>query len=207
MRNLENRKEKNEFIISIEQENDLMTRGIKKKRESYGALFYARIKGKNGDEKKEEIYTLLGQEGRQFFPFKGCVDEGDKCIEDTASREVYEETAGVINIKLPPGSLKYKFKGRTKRYYFAIREVDYYVADKINEALKDKNLPKKFREKKHVKWFPLDTKSRKIHYIGNECIKILKKYLDNEKANKKKIPPYKLLDTWTDMIDKATMGT
>jgi ADP-ribose pyrophosphatase YjhB (NUDIX family) len=57
---------------------------------SCGAVLYT-IKG-------SRLYVVLGKEGDAYFHFKGCCEPGET-YEETAIREVYEETMGLVRIK------------------------------------------------------------------------------------------------------------
>jgi hypothetical protein len=111
---------------------------------SCGAIFYTFDSNNN-------IGIILGLEGDQWFPFKGC-KETDETITQTAIREIKEETCGLVDIK--EIDLEHKFSSKRKIYFIGICEVS---NDFVNQFEKKRleETRASFMEKKAVKVFTL----------------------------------------------------
>lgn len=112
-------------------------------RESCGAILYTIYNGKVG--------IVLGLEGNYWLPFKGCRDNGET-REQTAIRELYEETCGLVDIKNI--SLHISFETKRKKYFIGCVPVAYSI---INKFLDEQKLHKKeeFLEKQQLEFFEL----------------------------------------------------
>lgn len=117
---------------------------------SCGAILYAY-------NKDGILGVILGEEDRgvgDWLPFKGC-NENNETYEETAAREIKEETCGVVDIHPSKIILNHKFASKRKNYYIALCEVDYSMIDAFYIARLSENR-KEFKEKKNIKFFPLD---------------------------------------------------
>lgn len=108
---------------------------------------------------KNQIYIILGMEKGQWFPFKGTNNNGESNIQ-TAIREIYEETYGVV--KLQHIDLKCNFSTKRKHYHIGLVQIPYHQIEKFYRnrslLLKYKNFSNKysmFLEKTEIKLFPL----------------------------------------------------
>jgi hypothetical protein len=122
-------------------------------RHSCGAILYTY--DPNGD-----LGIILGMEGTHWLPFKGGC-EGDETIEETAVREIYEETCGLVHVTKI--SLDHIFNSKHKHYHIGLYEVPY---DIIRQFPKKRRVAteKRFMEKQSVKFFPI------IGLRDNKCI-------------------------------------
>lgn len=133
---------------------------------SCGAILYAyNSEGKLG--------IILGEEDRgagDWLPFKGCNEDGES-YQEAASREVREETCGLINIPPDKISLEHNFASKRKFYRIALCEVDYSFINDFYKARTMENR-KEFKEKKNVKFFELDTvlKDPTVHSLSKASI-------------------------------------
>jgi ADP-ribose pyrophosphatase YjhB (NUDIX family) len=131
-------------------------------RHSCGAILYAY--DPNGD-----LGIILGMEGTHWLPFKGG-SEGDETVEETAVREIYEETCGLVHITNI--SLDHVFNSRHKHYHIGLCEVPYDIIRQFPKKRKEAT-EKKFMEKQSVKFFPLTglRDNKCIHSITRASIK------------------------------------
>ena len=106
---------------------------------SCGAILYTFDHNNN-------IGIILGLESCGWLPFKGR-NEFNETYEETAIREIYEETCGVV--KLDTISLDHKFVSKNKTYYIGLIHVSYNFIDQFNIKL-EKETREEFKEKKSV---------------------------------------------------------
>lgn len=116
-----------------------------------------------------KLGVILGMEGCSWLPFKGC-NNPDESYEDTAIREIYEETGGLIKIKNI--ILEHTFNSKHKHYHIGLCYVPHNIINNFNQINRD-NLPKAFVEKNMIKFFPLNElrKSNNVHNITMSSIK------------------------------------
>lgn len=131
---------------------------------SCGAIFYTY--DPNGN-----LGIILGSENGEWLPFKGCNEEGET-FNQTAIREINEETCGLINIKNI--ILEHKFTSKRKHYHIGLCQVNYDIIEKFNNIRnQDKqSLEKEFLEKEELKFFDMENiiSCRVIHNISKSCI-------------------------------------
>jgi hypothetical protein len=128
---------------------------------SCGAILYTFDHNNN-------IGIILGLESCGWLPFKGR-NEFNETYEETAIREIYEETCGVV--KLDTINLDHKFVSKNKTYYIGLIYVPYNFIDQFNIKL-EKETREEFKEKKSVKFFKLYKcfNDKKIHYLSKNSI-------------------------------------
>jgi ADP-ribose pyrophosphatase YjhB (NUDIX family) len=131
-------------------------------RHSCGAILYTY--DPNGD-----LGIILGMEGTHWLPFKGGC-EGDETIEETAVREIYEETCGLVHVTKI--SLDHVFNSKHKHYHIGLYEVPYDIIRQFPKKRKEAT-EKRFMEKQSVKFFPLTGLrcNKNIHSITRASIK------------------------------------
>ncbi len=150
-------------------------------RKSCGAIFYAF--NPNG-----QLGIILGTEARtvveSWLPFKGGCHENET-HEETAIREIYEETGGLV--QLDSINLYHKFSTKRKIYHIGICEVPYDIIEKFDK-LRSSETRAEFLEKKQLGFFlyPDVLKDPAVHNISRASILFYKNFLDNIKANNKK---------------------
>jgi len=115
------------------------------------------------------IGIILGCENGLWLPFKGCTEDNET-YEQTAIREVEEETCGVV--KLNSINLEHKFASKRKQYYIGLSLVDYGVIDRFNESIKNESRASHC-EKKELQFFDLKSvlSDTRIHNITKASIK------------------------------------
>lgn len=116
------------------------------------------------------IGVVLGAEGsEEWLPFKGCNEEGET-FEQTAIREIREETCGLVT--LDSISLDHVFTTKHKIYRIGLCQVDYSIIEQF-EKVRRSECRKEFREKQEIKFFPLETVfvKQKVHSISRASIK------------------------------------
>ena len=117
--------------------------------------------------KNNNIYFLLGKDSkwRQWSDFGGKNDDIDNTKEDTAVREFYEESMGVIYdfIQVKEKILKCDFiktlSFKNHDYFMYIMKVDYndeYIQKFKTMIHFNLNIPRKFKEKTELRWFSLE---------------------------------------------------
>lgn len=145
--------------------------------QSCGAILYA-------FDPSGRIGIILGEENRSktdgWLPFKGGI-QNDESLEQTAIREIYEETCGLV--KIEQISLDHVFSTKRKEYHIGLCEVDYSIVEKFNESLANESRFE-FREKRELKFFPLDTVlyTPGIHSISKSSILFYEDRLKNISA-------------------------
>lgn len=130
---------------------------------SCGAILYA-------FDKDGRIGIILGSEGyEEWLPFKGCNEEGET-FEQTAIREIREETCGLVS--LDSISLDHVFTTKHKIYRIGLCRVDFDIIEQFEKVRKAESR-KEFREKQEIRFFPLDTIfiKQKVHSISRASIK------------------------------------
>lgn len=129
---------------------------------SCGALFYTY----NPDG---EIGVVLGQEGYEYFVFKGC-QEHQESIEETAIREIKEETCGLVNVSCI--MLNHRFSSKRKHYYIGLYYVPYSIIEQFELLRKDESR-KECMEKINIRFFHLDEVLQidNVHKITKYTIK------------------------------------
>lgn len=161
------------------------------KRHSCGAILYTVYNNK--------IFIVLGMEKGQWFPFKGTRERGET-NEQTAIREINEETCGVV--KLKNIELKCHFSTKRKHYHIGLIKIESDVIGKfyksraqitVNNYDNDYDV---FLEKSDIKMFPLESIfNNDFHSITTIPIKyyfphlkLLEKQISN--IEKTKTSPY-----------------
>ena len=110
----------------------------------------------------DKIYIILGKEFGNWFPFKG-VCEDNESYEETAIREIREETCEVINIDNI--SLDCNFSTKNKYYHIGLVYVLPSTVKKFY-TMRNKMKDHKYIEKSHIKMFDIDTiLTKKLSYI------------------------------------------
>lgn len=112
---------------------------------SCGALFYAY-------DPAGKLGIILGLEGKKWLPFKGCNEPGES-LEQTAIREIREETCGLIDISHI--DLEHQFTSKRKHYYIGLCEVPYDCIQLFEDLRVDEER-NEYLEKKKLKFFPFD---------------------------------------------------
>jgi ADP-ribose pyrophosphatase YjhB (NUDIX family) len=118
---------------------------------SCGAILYTIFRGK--------VYIILGKEHGEWFPFKGRCENGES-LEETAVREIEEETCQLIKINPNDIRLKCNYTTSRKTYHIGLIYVNYgfvkFFNIKRKELIDNYEYEKKFLEKTQVKMFSLD---------------------------------------------------
>lgn len=129
---------------------------------SCGALLYTY-------SPKGELGIILGLEKSNWLPFKGC-NEKNETYEQTAIREIYEETSGLL--KLDTISLRHEFRTKHKEYKIGLCYAEYSIIDNFKKRDKSK-LSNCYKEKEKLRFFKLTNilKNPNIHVITKESIK------------------------------------
>lgn len=128
---------------------------------SCGALFYTY--DLNG-----QLGIVLGLEGVDWLPFKGCNELGET-LEETAIREVREETCGLV--KLDKIELEHQFTSKRKHYHIGLCEVPYDIIDTFS-AVRAREGRVEYKEKKRLRFFSIDTilENNAIHNISKASV-------------------------------------
>lgn len=147
---------------------------------SCGAIFYSYdIYGNLG--------FILGEEYNTWLPFKGCKDYNET-NEETAIREIYEETCGLV--KITDINLDLVFNTKNKLYYIGLIEVPYNILNKFKNIRKVATDPCSI-EKTRMRFFKLTNLPKmRFHKITKKCIDFYYNYLvelHNTKTNTKKL--------------------
>jgi ADP-ribose pyrophosphatase YjhB (NUDIX family) len=143
-------------------------------KQSCGAIFYT-------FDKNGEIGIILGDESHvsaaSWLPFKGSSEKGET-YEQTAIREIYEETCGLI--KLQSIQLEHRFSTKHKEYRIGLVEVPIEIIEQFDEC-KKREARKEFLEKKTIKFFPLKSvlSTPDVHIISKASILFYKDRLEN----------------------------
>jgi ADP-ribose pyrophosphatase YjhB (NUDIX family) len=98
-----------------------------------------------------EIGVILGLESNSYLPFKGCNEAGET-LEQTAIREIKEETCNVVSVD--DINLNHSFRTKAKTYHIGLLKVDYNIIKDVNDKIKQET-KKELVEKKEVKFFSL----------------------------------------------------
>jgi hypothetical protein len=161
------------------------------KKHSCGAILYTIWNNK--------IYVVLGMEEGEWFPFKGTKDIGET-YEETAIREIREETCNVI--KVNSIKLDCNYSTKRKHYHIGITQIN---KNDINQFYKNRNAILKnsydyhlknyaYLEKTNLKMFLLDDIFQyDFHEITLYPIKYYYTFLKNKQ---KKLNMSKLHSLW-----------
>jgi len=134
---------------------------------SCGALLWA----VNPDT--QEVGIILGKEFGKWYPFKGTQHEGET-FEQTAIREIYEETAGIIEIKTI--DLDFEFM-KNKKYHIGLVNVNYSLINEFNKK-RNSETREHYKEKKSVQFFPINKlDDYKFEEITQKCVDNYKEQL------------------------------
>jgi len=140
------------------------------KKKSCGALLYSK---KGGD-----IGIILGKEYGRWFPMKGCPKKKES-LKETAIREIYEETSGIVTVKNKEIKLDCKFETRNKKYYIGLINVPIDIIEQFNVqriTKTEKNI--EMLEKDELRFYPIKTIDKyTFPGITTIIIKHYKKYL------------------------------
>ena len=153
---------------------------MNKKINSCGAILYSY--DENGN-----MGFILGKEeicdgGKlKWYPFKGCSDKNET-LEQTAIREVFEETGGLV--KIEKIDLYLAFTTPKKQYYIGLHYAPYSIVEKYNNMNKD-ILNDAFKEKKEIKFF-LYSEIKKEKDLADMTKKMLNFFKDEIKDIPKK---------------------
>lgn len=130
-------------------------------RHSCGAILYAY--DQNGD-----LGIILGMERTYWLPFKGGCETGET-FEETAIREVYEETCKLV--KLNKIVLGHKFTTKHKHYHIGLCEVPYNIIKTFHKC-RNAETETSYREKQSIKFFLLSELrgNNEIHKISHARI-------------------------------------
>lgn len=130
---------------------------------SCGALAYTY-------DNEGRLGIVLGREKGNWLPFKGCIKEGETDVQ-TASRELYEETCGLVYVDAKKIKLLHIFETKRKEYRIALV---YMPFSKIEEfrllrSIEDRH---DYLEKDMLQFFPFDNSilSSDIHNITKASI-------------------------------------
>jgi hypothetical protein len=142
---------------------------------SCGALFYSY-------DNEGNLGIILGLEGVDWLPFKGCNEIGET-FEQTAIREIKEETCGLIVIENI--NLEHRFTSKRKHYCIGLCEVPYDIIDKFAD-LRANECRHEYNEKRKLRFFKVQETlhSDMIHNISKASIKY---YWNKLMALKKKV--------------------
>ena len=128
-----------------------------------------------------QIYIVLGMEKNDWFPFKGTKNNNETLI-DTAIREVFEETCGIV--KLDNIYLDCKYSTKRKYYHIGLVFVNinilkkFYTKRKLYEDKSEIEDNHKFLEKTDIKLFNINMiDSYLFHIITKIPIKFYKNFL------------------------------
>jgi ADP-ribose pyrophosphatase YjhB (NUDIX family) len=180
-------------------------------RNSCGAILYTY--DSNG-----VLGIILGEEGNKWFPFKGCVKKGET-LEETAKREIKEETCGLVCLENI--NLEHKFSSKRKNYYIGLCYVPYNIIDEFDNKIQLETRIE-YKEKKRVKFFPINnsilydndihsiTKSS-IEYYWDKLLQLYNKNIYNnmaryhgithiKKINKIKYKNLNIYESWRSKI-------
>jgi 8-oxo-dGTP pyrophosphatase MutT (NUDIX family) len=112
---------------------------------SCGALLYSY------HPKTNAIGVILGIENNHWMPFKGCT-KPNETFEETAKREVYEETCKLVHVENIV--LENHFSSKNKHYHIGLVYADYSIIDKFKEECTKTDV-KDYLEKKEIRFFSL----------------------------------------------------
>lgn len=141
------------------------------KKHSCGALIFTLY--------KNEIHIVLGMEKNEWFPFKGT-REANESLNDTAIREIYEETCGIVN--LDDIYLDCNYSTKRKYYHIGLVFVNINVLKKFYKQRNKYKLNSTdngaFLEKTCIKLFNInELHNYKFHHISLVPINYYKCFL------------------------------
>lgn len=128
-----------------------------RKLHSCGAILYTIHNNK--------VYIILGREYGGLYPFKG-VQEKNETYEDTAAREIYEETCQLVAPKPHELNLLCVFSTMRKKYHIGLLYVPYSFT-KLFGVVRTRHKEKKYLEKTGIVMFELrNIMFQKLHNIS-----------------------------------------
>ena len=161
---------------------------------SCGALFYSY-------DPCNRLGIILGQERGAWLPFKGCNETGET-LNQTAIREIKEETCGLVNIKSI--LLEHQFTSKRKHYYIGLCQVSYDIIEEFSKIRAVENRAA-YCEKKKLRFFLLNgiLDNKIIHDITKASIKYYWNYLNllDAMCNTNKLVDYKVPSNTVDKVD------
>ena len=98
-----------------------------------------------------DVGVILGREGGGYFPLKGRKEPGET-MEQTAMREIYEESCGTV--KLNDIVLDCKIESTSKKYFLGLVEVNYNIIEEFINKRKNETRPS-FIELTELKFYKL----------------------------------------------------
>lgn len=130
-------------------------------RQSCGAILYT-------FDPNGKLGIILGEEKGNWLPFKGR-NEGYETWEETARREIFEETGGLL--KVDKISLDHVFATSFKIYRIGLLYVDYSIIDAFDEVRKYE-VRYAFLEKSKLKFFAINEvlKDPSVHNMSKASI-------------------------------------
>lgn len=133
-------------------------------KESCGAILYT-----FNPNYSNRLEIILGWEGYHWLPFKGSKHQNE-LLEDTAIREIYEETGGLLsidNIKLD-----HVFSTKRKKYHIGLCYSPYNLIESFTHKRK-KEERHEYKEKIALRSFDLleVMSNNDVHYITKKSIK------------------------------------
>lgn len=141
-----------------------------------------------------EVGVILGKEHGNYLQFKGCTQPGET-KEQTAIREIYEETCGLV--KIDKITLYHVFNTKHKHYHIGLCYVPYNIIYDFPKALKTEKRHD-YLEKTAIRFFPLTyIRNKNIHKIAMYSIKFYWNVLmiiSNEKKSTEKIDAHARLN-------------
>lgn len=105
--------------------------------------------------KEDSILVLLARRGRDWQLPKGLVEEGER-TEETAVREVREETGIDARIIKPLGRINYWYYREGRRIY---KTVHFFLMEATGGSTKERD-----KEMDEVRWFGIDEALSRIAY-------------------------------------------
>jgi hypothetical protein len=131
-------------------------------RTSCGALFYSY-------DTLGNLGIVLGLEGYEWLPFKGCNEENET-LEQTAIREINEETCGLVNITMI--NLEHNFTSKRKNYHIGLCEVPYEIINNFANVIQTEKRAA-YKEKKKLKFFDLYAilQDKSVHNITKASVR------------------------------------
>jgi ADP-ribose pyrophosphatase YjhB (NUDIX family) len=135
------------------------------------------------------IGVILGLEHSDWLPFKGCNEKGET-YEETALREIKEETCGLVNAENI--DLAHIFGSKRKKYRIGLIYVPYDVIDQFNNARK-KEQREQYIEKRKLGFFDIEhiMNNKYVHNLSKESIRYyLPKICEKVQSSKKMWPVY-----------------
>lgn len=118
---------------------------------------------------KQRVYVVLGREFDEWMPFKGTNEEGETW-DETAVREIEEETCGLVRIAPNQIQLRCIFATNRKYYHIGLIYVDYHNIMRFKQVRKRMH-KKAYREKTAIRLFDIAyLHNVRFHPITTRCI-------------------------------------